>query len=834
MPTNDNINYGPAAVPPGKLTTGYAYTPPTPIGIPVTEQPVATPAVSTTTPIPITEQAVNTSASTSAVAAPGATNQQRYITVLANGVVITNNATSLNFTGNGVAVSNLGTTGANIVISGGSDYSNSNVSAFLAAFGSNVVSTTGNVTAGYVFGNGSQLTGLPATYGNANVVANLAALGTNPVSTTGNVTGGNVLTGAQVVASGVIQSGTGFSTGGYLSVDGDTDLHKTTVTGNLSATGNITANVGSFFIGNGSQLTGLAATYGNANVVANLAALGSNPVSTTGNVTSGNLLTSGLISATGTITGTSHLGNVVSVTANVTGGNVLTGGLISATGNITGGNVSTGVITLTNGAVIKDTAGESVAFGQGAGNTTQGQQAVAIGLQAGFASQGNYAVAIGKFSANSSQGEYAVAIGPNAGFENQLANAVAIGSTAGASSQGINSVAVGVGAAYNTQGNNAVAVGNSAGYLLQGLNSVSIGDNAGFAFQGANSVAVGRLAGNTSQCNNSIILNATGAVLDQTTANTFTVSPVRNDVANVAQVMFYNTTSKEITYGNTVNVAGNVTGGNVLTAGIVSATGNVTGNYFIGNGSQLTGIAASYGNANVATFLAGYGSNTISTSGNITAGNLIGNISITGNVTGTSANVTLVAGSYSTVFDNTGAATFPGNITTSGNISATGSILATPAWTSAGAITFTATTTSPTKGTTTSDNISYRQLGAKQWEIILTYIQTVANGVNGSGDYLVTLPNGLSFDTTLPSQQITTTNIGTNTYALMSYIIPSGSGLINNDTLGGQVYPIVYDATKFRILTTTYGSAIQCWGSGYYSLGGDDPKIQLTFRFTST
>ena len=205
---------------------------------------------------------------------------------------------------------------------------------------------------------------------------------------------------------------------------------------------------------------------------------------------------------------------------------------------------------------------------------------------------------------------------------------------------------------------------------------------------------------------------------------------------------------------------------------------------------------------------------------------------------GSIGNITLVNISATNMYAGTASVTgnvsVGGNLTATGNISATGSILAVPAWTSAGAITFTATTTSPTKGTTTSDNISYRQLGAKQWEIILTYIQTVANGVNGSGDYLVTLPNSLSFDTTLPSQQITTTNIGTNTYALMSYIIPSGSGLINNDTLGGQVYPIVYDATKFRILTTTYGSAIQCWGSGYYSLGGDDPKIQLTFRFTST
>jgi len=32
----------------------------------------------------------------------------------------------------------------------------------------------------------------------------------------------------------------------------------------------------------------------------------------------------------------------------------------------------------------------------------------------------------------------------------------------------------------------------------------------------------------------------------------------------------------------------------------------------------------------------------------------------------------------------------------------------------------------------------------------------------------------------------------------------------------------------------TYGSGIQCWGSGFYSVGGDNPRIQLSFRFTST
>ena len=69
--------------------------------------------------------------------------------------------------------------------------------------------------------------------------------------------------------------------------------------------------------------------YGNANVVANLAALSSNPVSTTGNITAGNFNTSGLISATG----------------NVQSGNLRTTGLISATGNVTAGNVSATNIT---------------------------------------------------------------------------------------------------------------------------------------------------------------------------------------------------------------------------------------------------------------------------------------------------------------------------------------------------------------------------------------------------------------------------------------------------------------------------------------------------------
>ena len=47
-----------------------------------------------------------------------------------------------------------------------------------------------------------------------------------------------------------------------------------------------------------------------------------------------------------------------------------------------------------------------------------------------------------------------------------------------------------------------------------------------------------------------------------------------------------------LTSSRFVSVTGNVTGGNIVTLGTVSATGNIAGNYILGNGSQLTGIAA--------------------------------------------------------------------------------------------------------------------------------------------------------------------------------------------------------------------------------------------------
>jgi len=99
--------------------------------------------------------------------------------------------------------------------------------------------------------------------------------------------------------------------------------------------------------------------------------------------------------------------------------------------------------------------------------------------------------------------------------------------------------------------------------------------------------------------------------------------------------------------------------GNISVSGIVSATGNITGSYFIGNGSALTGISAgsSYGNSNVVTLLAAFGSNSILTTGNITGSYFIGNGSQLTGLAATYGNsnvVTLLAAFGSNSISTTG------------------------------------------------------------------------------------------------------------------------------------------------------------------------------------
>ena len=195
--------------------------------------------------------------------------------------------------------------------------------------------------------------------GNANIGSNLVVNGTSSfvgnlignVNVTANVAVGNILTNGLVSATGNVTGGN-INTGGVVSAAGNVNAAGAVFSGNVTASyffGNIAGNIDAAgsntqvqfnnddLLGGSSNFTFDTAT----NILAVTGAIQGTTVSATGNVTGGNLVTGGLITATGNI---SSSANIVA-TANVIGGNLTTAGLITATGNITGGNVSTGIMS---------------------------------------------------------------------------------------------------------------------------------------------------------------------------------------------------------------------------------------------------------------------------------------------------------------------------------------------------------------------------------------------------------------------------------------------------------------------------------------------------------
>jgi len=222
---------------------------------------------------------------------------------------------------------------------------NVNYTVTAANLQSYVNSTTGNVTANYFIGNGSQLTGIASSYGNANVAAYLPTfsgnLNPNNVNVTGDVTLGNTgflnvgqaslatgntvpsvlnITGVATVAAGNV-SATGTVRAVAISASG-TVTGNTVNAGTVSATGNIT---GAFVLGNISAATG---GYGNAQVQAVLQ-------------TYTGTLTAASISASGNIAGNFFIGN----------GSQLTGIAASFSGNMVG-NINANTFNITNANVI--------------------------------------------------------------------------------------------------------------------------------------------------------------------------------------------------------------------------------------------------------------------------------------------------------------------------------------------------------------------------------------------------------------------------------------------------------------------------------------------------
>jgi len=111
---------------------------------------------------------------------------------------------------------------------------------------------------------------------------------------------------------------------------------------------------------------------------------------------------------------------------------------------------------------------------------------------------------------------------------------------------------------------------------------------------------------------------------------------------------------------NDANVAA-YTGALTNLTGNVTTTANVSGSYILGNGAFLTGISgggSTYGNSNVADYLASNAALTINTTANISTS---ANVSAS-NFIGTSPSTVIKTGNFTWTFGNTGSLTVPGNI----------------------------------------------------------------------------------------------------------------------------------------------------------------------------
>jgi hypothetical protein len=372
-------------------------------------------------------------------------------------------------------------------------------------FVAGLVSATGNVRGNYILGNGSQLTGLPATYTNTNVVSLLSTFGSNIISTTGSVTAGNV-TGGNLLTNNIISATGNITTSGFFVGDfvGNITGTITNVPGPGGAVlynngaGNVAATSGLIFDNSGPNVLTVLGSYS-----------ATEGITATGNITGGNLSGTNIVGtlttvAQNNITSVGTLSSVT-VTANVAGGNLTTSGQVSATGNIRTANyLFVGQdINVAGDVTATSYTGTSLSL---SGNITGGNLS-----------------AIGNVSAS-------YIFGNGSQLTGLITNTI-------------------------QNGNSNVLVGSSAG-------------NVSINVRGISPLVIFTPLGQTTTG----VISATGTV-----------------------------TGGNIATGGTVSATGEVTGANIRTNGTVSASGNITGGNIVGN----------------------IFSNAVSVGGNISAGNVL-------------------------------------------------------------------------------------------------------------------------------------------------------------------------------------------------------------------
>jgi len=380
-------------------------------------------------------------------------------------------------------------------------------------------------------------------------------------------------------------------------------------------------------------------------------------VTATGNVTGGNLITSGVLS----VTGNANVGNIgannANLTALTTSGNVTAGG-ISTTGNVSAafflGNVAcaSGIFTT---KIFNGTSEANIGASDGNANITIGGVAnVAVFSTAGANITGTLGVTGNITSGNVTgillTGTLTTAAQPNVTSVGTLTSLTASGNVSGGNLVTTGTVSTGT----LTASGNVTVAGNltvSGNVISVNVTDLNVVDPI---------IGLGRGANNTPLTTNDG-KDRGEQLWYYTTSEQSAFIGYDNSAGKLIAATNVSVSSEVVTvnnYGNlvigglestTISATGNANVGNIDTAGVITATGNITGGN-LNTGAQVVATGnVSGGNITTAGLVSA--GTTVTATGNVSGGNLTttGQITATGNITG-------------------------GNLITSGLVSATGNI----------------------------------------------------------------------------------------------------------------------------------------------------------------
>jgi hypothetical protein len=613
---------------------------------------------------------VTYAATANAVAGSNVTGAVAYATT-ANSVAGANVTGEVSYAATANSVAGANVSGAVAYATTANSVSGSNVSGEVsyaatanAVSGSNVSGQVGNaLIAGTVY---------------TNAQPNITSVGTlTSLSVTGNVTGGNITATGKVYASDFINGGTGIylaaGPSGYINFFTSTgDRVTITDAGNISAVGNAIA---SYFIGNGSALSSLTG----ANVTGQVTYAATANAVAGGNVSG--QVANALIAGTVYTNAQPNITSVGTLTSLSVSGNALVNGNLIVDGTTTYVN--------TTNLLVQDPIIEQGGGANGAALTTNDGKDRGIVLH--YYSGSTIDAFMGWDNSNAE-----FSFGSNVSMSGEVATFNTLGNIRSGNASLGNLVTAsffsGSGNLLsNIQGSNVsgevafAATANSvAGGNVSGtVSSATTATTAGTVTTAAqpNITSVGTLAALTVGPNSSIVLSGTTGYVK---ANSL-------QGLDGSQALFIGHSGVAGAIGVVTNlIVGTGGTGNLNANGTISASGNVTGNYFIGNGSQLTNLIATTVTTNAQPNITSTGTLvSLSVTGNAN----VGNLSTAGNVTGS-----YILGNGSQLTSVTAvSATTAGTVTTN----------AQPNITSVGILTSLSVSGNVTAGNLKTDNLLY-------------------------------------------------------------------------------------------------------------------------------